>query len=236
MKKYYMPEKADVMVVAPHPDDAEIACAGTIARWTKEGRQIVYIVCTSGDKGTSDRSIKPKELAAIREREQQEAAAVTGVREVVFLRYKDQKLEDSDEFRKKLVRFIRMYRPDTVITDDPYRRYRYWHRDHMVAARVVLDAVFPYARDHLAYPDLLKAGLEPHKVKEVLLFHSDEPTVQYDITETFDLKLAALRCHKSQFAGKEFAAMESMLRQWAKETAKDFGCELAEAFHRIEMW
>ncbi len=229
-------EKTDVMVIAPHPDDPEIGCAGTSARWIKEGKQIVYVVCTSGDKGTSDRTLKPKDLARIREKEQQAAADLIGIREVVFLRYKDQKLEDNDEFRKKLVHLIRMYRPDTIITDDPYRRYQYWHRDHMITARVALDAVFPYARDHLAYPDLLRAGLEPHKVKEVLLFHSDEPTVQFDVSDTFDLKLAALRCHKSQFDEEEMAGMEKMLRSWAKEMAKGTDCKLAEAFHRIEMW
>ncbi len=229
-------EKADIMVITPHPDDAEFGVAGTAARWIKEGKQIVYVVCTSGDKGTSDRSVKPKDLALIREQEQQDAATLLGVREVIFLRYKDQKLEDNDDFRKKLVRLIRMYRPDTMVTDDPYRRYQYWHRDHMITARVALDAVFPYARDHLAYPDLLRAGIEPHKVKEVLLFHSDSPNIQFDITKMFDLKLAALRCHKSQVGNRDWHDLEKMLRAWAMEMAKGTDYELAEAFHRIEMW
>jgi LmbE family N-acetylglucosaminyl deacetylase len=226
--------KADTMVITPHPDDAEFNVAGTVARWTKEGKQVVYVLCTNGDKGTSDRTIKPKDLVKTREKEQLDAAKVLGVREVVFLRYPDQKLEETDEFRKKLVRLIRMYQPDTVVIDDPYRRYFYWHRDHRITARVALDAVFPFARDHLAYPDLLKAGFEPHKVKEVLLFGTEEPNVQFDITDTFATKLAALRCHHSQVG--DWPDVEDMLREWATDMAKGTDFQLAEGFHRIEMW
>ncbi|MDO8567078.1 MAG: PIG-L family deacetylase, partial [Dehalococcoidales bacterium] len=150
-------KRADVLVVSPHPDDAEFGAAGTVARWTREGREIVYVICTSGDKGTSDRSIKPEALVKMREKEQLAAAKVLGVREVVFLRYPDQGLEDTSAFRKEIVRQIRLFRPDTVMTADPYRRY-IGHRDHRIAGQVTLDAVYPYARDHLAYPDLIQEG------------------------------------------------------------------------------
>jgi len=121
----------DVLVITAHPDDAEFGVAGTVARWTQEGKQVVYIVCTSGDKGTSDRSMKPEKLAEIRKKEQKAAAKVLGVKEVVFLGYPDQGLEDTPEFRKELVRMIRIYQPKIVVTSDPYRRYL-WHRDDMV--------------------------------------------------------------------------------------------------------
>ena len=153
----------------PHPDDAEFGCAGTVARWTQEGKSVVYILLTNGDKGTSDRSLTPDKLAAIRQVEQREAAKVLGVKEVVYLRYPDQGLEDSPELRKDIVRQIRLYLPDVVVTLDPYRRY-IWHRDHRIAGQVVLDAVYPYARDHLSYPDMLAEGLEPHKVKEMYFY------------------------------------------------------------------
>ena len=152
-----MGEAVDILVVTAHPDDAEFGVAGTVARWTQEGKQVAYVVCTNGDKGTSDRSLKPKQLAAIRKREQEAAAKVLGVREVRFLGYPDQELEDTSEFRKQIVRMIRIYRPRIVVTSDPYRRYL-WHRDHRIAGQVTLDAVFPYSRDHLAYPDLLEEG------------------------------------------------------------------------------
>jgi len=99
----------------PHPDDAEFGCAGTIARWTKEGRRVVYIVCTNGDKGTSDRAMTAEKLARIREEEQRAAAGVLGVAGVVFLGYPDQGLEDTPDFRKALVRQIRLFKPQTVV-------------------------------------------------------------------------------------------------------------------------
>lgn len=230
-----MTKPAQVMVITPHPDDAEYGVAGTVARWAKEGREIVYVVCTNGDKGTSDAKVKPEELAETREQEQLAAAKLLGVREVVFLRHPDQGLEDTPEFRKELVRLIRMYRPETVVTADPYRRY-IWHRDHRITGRVVLDAIFPYARDHLSYPDLLAEGFHPHRVKEVLLWASEDPNYYSDITDTFALKLAALRCHQSQVGHNPSQELEKRLRQRHEMMAEGKDFQLAEAFHRIEIF
>jgi LmbE family N-acetylglucosaminyl deacetylase len=223
--------QADILVIAPHPDDAEFGAAGTVARRVQEGLEAVYAVCTSGDKGTSDRSIIPERLAAIRESEQQAAARALGVREVVFLRYPDQGLEDSPAFRKDIVRLIRRFRPKTVMTCDPYRRY-VAHRDHRITGQVVLDAVFPFARDHLAYPDLLQEGLEPHKVRELLCWGSDDANYRCDITATFNLKLEALRCHKSQVREFGIQDLDTWLRSRCSELAGGEPFELAEAFHR----
>lgn len=230
-----MTKQAQVMVVTPHPDDAEFGAAGTIARWTGEGKEIIYVVCTNGDKGSSDPDMKPEELARIREQEQLAAAELLGVREVIFLRHPDQTLEDTPEFRKELVRLIRMYRPETVVTSDPYRRY-IWHRDHRIASQVTLDAIFPYARDIHSYPELLEEDLQPHKVKEVLLWASEDPNYRSDITDTFDIKIAALRCHKSQMGNNRTPSLEERLRNRCKMMAEGEDCELAEAFHREEIW
>lgn len=229
------PKKAHVLVITPHPDDAEFGVAGTVARWVREGKDVVYVVCTNGNKGTNDTNITPEELARIREEEQRCAARVLGVREVIFLRHEDQALEDTPEFRKEIVRLIRMYRPEIVVTADPYRRY-IWHRDHRITGQVVLDAVFPYARDHLSYPDLLEEGLQPHKVKEVWLWTINENiNHRSDITDTFDIKLKALRCHQSQVGNNRFPDLEERMRQWAREKAQGEDFELAEAFHRVEI-
>jgi len=225
---------ADVLIVAAHPDDAEFGAAGTVARWIREGRTVVYLLCTDGEKGTSDRNVSPESLAQIREREQLAAASVLGVSQVVFLRYPDQGLEDTPEFRKDIVRIIRKARPDIVVTSDPYRRYL-WHRDHRITGQVVLDAVFPFARDHLAYPDLLDEGLEPHKVKEILFWASEEVNYRVDITATFDLKLAALRCHESQVKELPFPDLAGWLRQRCGSMAAGEPFELAEAYHRVEI-
>ena len=229
-----MTEQADMMVVTPHPDDAEFGVAGTVVRWTRQGKKIVYVVCTNGDKGTSDINMKPTRLAEIREQEQLAAADLLGVSEVVFLRHPDQGLEDTPEFRKELVRLIRRYRPDVVVTASPYRRY-YWHRDHRITGQVTLDAVFPFARDLFSYPDLLEEGLQPHKVKEVWLWAEDDANFRSDITDTFDIKLAALGCHKSQIGNEIPDEMKEWLRQRAEKAAEGEDCRLAEAFYRVEM-
>ena len=133
-------KQAQVIVFIPHPDDAEGRMGGTVARWAREGKDVVYVVCTNGDKGTNDPKMKPEELARIREQEQLAAAKLLGVKEVVFLRHPDQGLEDTPEFRKEIVRLIRIYRPETVVTVYPYRGYLD-HRDHRITAQVTLEAV-----------------------------------------------------------------------------------------------
>lgn len=228
-----MPEKADIMVFTPHPDDAEFGVAGSVIKWTRAGKKVVYVAVTNGDKGTSDPNVNPADLAVIREKEQQDAADVLGVREVVFLRHPDQSLEDTPEFRKELVRLIRLYKPDTVVTSDPYRKYA-WHRDHRITGQVVLDAVFPFARDVHAYPDLYREGILPHKVKEMLLWGSEEPNCRLDVTDTFDIKMKALHCHVSQVGAEPSPEMLERIRERYRMAAKDEEYELAESFHRVE--
>ncbi len=191
-------------------------------------------MCTNGDKGTSDINMKLDELARIREQEQLAAAKLLGVREVIFLRHPDQTLEDTPEFRKEIVRLIRMYRPETVVTVAPYRRY-IWHRDHRITGRVTLDAIFPYSRDIHAYPDLLEQGFQPHKVKEVLLWGSEDANYHSNITDTFDIKIAALLCHKSQIKDNPSTGLKERMRERYKMLAQGEDYELAEAFHRIEI-
>ncbi|NLC10702.1 MAG: PIG-L family deacetylase, partial [Firmicutes bacterium] len=206
----------------------------TVALWTAQGKDVVYAVCTNGDKGTSDRNMKPELLAEIRKKEQLAAAKVLGVREVVFLQYPDQGLEDTPDFRKEIVRLIRKYRPEIVATVDPYRRY-VWHRDHRITGQVVLDALFPYARDHLSYPELLEENLQPHKVKEALLWASEEPNYWVDITSSFAQKEKALFCHESQVGGSRAPAIKKWLRERALIMARGKNFELAEAFHRVQL-
>lgn len=229
-----MNEKYDIMIIVAHPDDAEFGVAGSVALWRGAGRSVIYVVCTNGEKGTSDRTLAPETLAVMRRQEQQDAASLLGVGQVIFLDLPDQGLEDTPAFRENIVRLIRQYRPETVATSDPYRRY-VWHRDHRIIGQVVLDAAFPYARDHLAYPQLLADGFEPHKVRELLFFGSDESNYHIDITTTFAEKLAALRCHVSQMKEIGVDKVEKMLRDRCRKMAAGTDFELAEAFHRVMM-
>ena len=223
-----------VLAIVSHPDDAESGAGGLIARWTKQNRKVVLVVCTDGSKGTSDRSIGPQSLARTREAEQLEAARVLGLDDVVFLRHPDQGLEDTSEFKEEIVRQIRVHRPETVVTIDPNRRY-IRHRDHMVTGRVTLDAIFPSARDHLAYPEHLEQGLEPHKVREVYLWGSEEPDTFIDVTDTFETKLEALHKHKSQ-VGQGWELREVRARTRYENVGKRLGVAFAEQFKRIEIF
>lgn len=225
------------MVITPHPDDAEFGASGTVAKLTQEGKSVAYVVVTNGDKGTDDINVLPQDLVKIREKEQLAAAKILGVGEVIFLRYPDQTLEDTPKFRKEIVRHIRTHKPEIIITADPYRRYL-WHRDHRIVGRVVLDAVFPYARDIWAYPDLAEEGILPHKVKEVWLWAPEDQDINFrsDITKTFDLKVKALRCHKSQIKEPFKSEMEKWLCQRAEDMAEGEKFKLAEGFHRVEIW
>ncbi len=222
----------DIIALAAHPDDTEFGAAGTVIRWVEEGQSVVYAIATNGDKGTSDRGLTPARLAEIRRTEQARAADIIGVREVVYMGYPDQGLEESDALRKDVVRLLRRYRPRILVTSDPHRRYL-WHRDHRIIGQVAMDAVFPCARDHLAYPDLLEAGLEPHKVAEIYFWGGEDINYRADITDFFDRKIDALRCHASQM--KEFRHSDPVawLRERCREMAAGSEFELAEGFHRV---
>lgn len=229
------PERA--MVVFAHPDD-EIACAGTISLWIQQGCTVSFLVCTNGDKGTEDLQMTPVKLAQIREREQRNAAAALGVQDVVFLRYSDGELEDTSKFRGELVREIRRFRPQIVLTHAPVNLSRHIHRDHRVCGSVTLDAVFPYSRDRLHYPSLIKAGLMPHKVGTVLLWGSAAPDQFVDITATIEIKIQAMLEHSSQFIARDNGADSNNLpgefiRDRARYLGEQAGFQFAEAFQKM---
>ena len=222
-----------VLVITPHPDDAESGAGGTIAKWSHLGANIVLVVCTNGNKGTNDRSISSEELAQTRREEQLKSAKLLGLTNVVFLDHPDQGVKNGDPFRKELVREIRTHRPDIVVTIDPERKW-IRHQDHFVTGRVALDAVFPYARDYLAYPDLIAEGLEPHKTLEVYLWGTDDPDTFIDIDEHFEDKLNALYCHSSQMSSsKEEGRMR--LRNRFSVYGPKVNAEIAEAFKRLDL-
>ncbi len=218
--------------VVAHPDDAEFSSAGTIARLAREGKRVIIIQVTSGDRGSSDRNAVPEELAVTREAEEQEAANRLGVAEVVFLRCPDGRLEPNLDLREKIVRQIRTHRPDVVVTHDPFRPYAL-HPDHRAVGLATHDSVYPTARDHLNFPDHLAAGLEPHKTAEIWYFGPEHPDIYVDITDTFDAKIHALKAHKSQVGEAE--SLGDRLRERAAEVAESQPFELAEAYKVVKM-
>ncbi|MFN3336312.1 MAG: PIG-L deacetylase family protein [Thermomicrobium sp.] len=219
-----------VMVVVAHPDDMEFGAGGTVARLVREGKEVVLVQCTSGDKGTNRRDLSPEQLARQREEEEQEACRRLGVQQVVFLRLPDGELVPDLVFRERIVRQIRTHRPDIVITHDPFRPYAL-HPDHRAVGITTIDAVYPTARDPLYFPQHLAEGLEPHKVAELWLFGAQYPDLYIDIEDTMDLKLAALTAHRSQISDPEELAQR--VRERAAEIGAERGLRYAEAFKVI---
>ncbi len=223
-----------VLVVIPHPNDAEFWCAGSIAKWISEGAAVRYVICTDGSKGTADAAISSAELAALREREQAAAARELGVQEVVSLGRPDGGLEDTDDFRRELVRQIRQMRPDVVVCPEPYRKNLAWHRDSRIAGQVALDAVFPCARDHLHFEELWRdEGLEPHKTGTVLFWGTETPDTFIDIGSSLAAKALAVKANKSRLTGRAGEEVDDFIRRQAKEGAGDSGAAYGEAFRRI---
>ncbi|MFQ5814421.1 MAG: PIG-L deacetylase family protein [Anaerolineae bacterium] len=224
-----------IMVITAHPDDAEFTVAGTVARWAQEGKTVIYVICTDGSRGSNDPNVRPEHLVAVRRAEQEAAARVLGVEEVVYLGYEDGSLQPTLALRRDLTRAIRRYRPDIVVCPDPTIRYygdSYLnHPDHRAAGDAALDAVFPSAGTRYIFPELLAEGLEPHKVREVYIRGALSPNLWVDISDTIELKIAALKEHESQVS--RIQGWEERVRARAQQAAAGHDMTYAESFRRI---
>ncbi len=225
-----------VLIVVAHPDDAEFMAAGTLAKWAREGKEVNYVVCTAGDKGTSDRDMSPAVLAEIRRGEQREACDRIGAKELVFLGYEDGVLLNTLQLRRDVVRMIRRFKPDVVVCQDPTSRWSAQgylnHADHRAAGDATLDAVYPSARDPHVFPDLLTEGLEPHKVREVYVGGTNTPDVWIDVSDTIDVKVHALYAHESQVgpAVRPNRDLEKLVKERAAIVGAPQGLPYAESF------
>jgi LmbE family N-acetylglucosaminyl deacetylase len=225
------------MVIVAHPDDIEFSCAGTIARWVKEGCQVVYILITSGDVGIAEPGMTRARAAEIREAEQLAAAEVVGVSEVIFLREPDGMLENTLALRKRLVREIRRYKPEVVICGDPTVMWvgdNYInHPDHRAAAGAAVDAIFPAAGQPNLFEELAEEGLTAHKVRKVYVQAWNEQADTFvNISETIDLKIESLRRHVSQMKDWD---PEPMVKEWAAAAAKGKEMAYAEAYRVVTL-
>ena len=230
MEKNGVPQSA--MVIVAHPDDAEFTMAGTVASWTQAGCRVTYVICTDGNAGSHEPGMTRKRLAEIRRAEQTAACASLGVAEVVFLGYDDGELQATLELRRDLVRVIRQYKPEVVLTSDPSRFFSgdsyINHPDHRAAGQAALDAVAPASAMPLLWPE---AG-EPHRVHRVYIYGNNEPNLWVDIGETIETKIAALRQHASQMGDWDPAPR---IKDWSAEVGKDKGLAHAEAFRVIAL-
>jgi LmbE family N-acetylglucosaminyl deacetylase len=223
------------MVIVGHPDDADFGPAGTAAVWIEAGATGWLVCCTSGDAGGEDPDLDPLELARAREEEQGRAAEIVGYAGVSFLHQPDGGLVNDLPLRELLVREIRAFKPDAVFCGDPevvvHGGGGVNHTDHRAAAIAAVDAVYPAARNPMAFPWLARQGLAAHRVRRLYLMWSNQPDTWIDVTATADRKIEALRSHASQLHDPE--AVFARVRGRLAEQGQRIGTAAAEAYRLV---
>ncbi len=223
------------MVVVAHPDDADFGPAATAAAWIDGGSVGWLVCCTSGDAGGEDPDFDPLVLAATRETEQRVAATVVGYAGVSFLHQPDGAMANDLALRELLVREIRAFRPDAVLCNDP--EMVFWsdggvnHTDHRTAGIAAVDAVYPAARNPMAFPWLVREGLEAHRVSRLYLFWTEHANAWVDVSATLARKVEALRAHASQISDPDGLAQR--MREWGADDGARIGVASAEAFRLV---
>jgi len=226
-----------ILVILAHPDDPEFFCGATLARWARAGHRITYQLLTCGDKGFNDftpADMTPDALCAIRHKEQLAAANVIGVEEIHFMDLPDGYLVPDINLRRDIVRVIRKFRPDILVTCDPqtlFATYGINHPDHRAAGQVVLDAVYPAAGSPVFFPELLEEGYPPHMPKEVWCSLTTQPNMIVDVTETWSVKMEALLHHKTQIGDME--RFQERMKSRHTEDSTEEAPRYEEKFRRI---
>jgi LmbE family N-acetylglucosaminyl deacetylase len=224
-----------VLAVYAHPDDTEIACGGSLAAWAAAGAEVHLIICTRGEKGSSDGATDPDALADRRASEVAEAAAVLGLAGHRLLGYPDGEIENSVEVRGRLVACLRELRPDVVLGHDPTAVFfgsgYVSHHDHRAVGWATLDACAPAAASPLYFPE---SG-PPHQVGTLLLSGTLEPDAGVDIDGFTDAKVQALLCHRSQLAEDADELVGDAIRSRAQEAGEQAGHRYAEVFRALRL-
>ena len=220
--------KKRVMVVSAHPDDMEFGCAGTVRKLIEEGYDAVLVVATNGESGWKKDFAPKEERVKTREIEQRESAKILGIKDVIFLHNIDGQLENSLAFRTELVKAIKEYKPEIIFTFDPasllsFENLNLSHRDHRAVSQAVFDSVFA-AKNKFLFPG------EPHKVDKIFFFGSKNPNHEEDITKFIDIKIEALRQHRSQFP--DFEKVAGFVKKFMSNESKD---GYAEKFRVVEV-
>jgi LmbE family N-acetylglucosaminyl deacetylase len=220
------------LAIVAHPDDMEFGAAAAVARWTSQGKRVVYTLVTSGEAGID--GLSPDEAAPLREREQRASAAVVGVDTVEFLGYQDGMLEYGLPMRRDLAAAIRRHRPDVVVTGNFRETFGPGvlnMADHIVVGRAVVDAVRD-AANRWVFRDLLDEGLEPwNGVRAVLAGGSPRASHAVDVTDHFDKGVESLKAHQVYLAGlSQQMDPEEFLEAIARMTGAQLGCRYAMSF------
>ncbi|MDR1441650.1 MAG: PIG-L family deacetylase [Bifidobacteriaceae bacterium] len=232
------------LVVMAHPDDADFWASGTIALWAREGWAVTYLIVTGGDAGGFEAGGErgalgaSGEMAQRRREEQRQAAAILGVEDVRFLDgFLDGQVAVTRGLIRPIVQTIRRVRPDLVLSQSPSRTWRdirLSHPDHLAVGEATAQAVYPFARNPFAFPELAAAGLEAFAVRELWLQGDPEPNHAVDVTKVWAERESALMAHRSQHPDPVAAAARACRE--AEAVAAKFGLPAghrAEDFKRV---
>lgn len=203
--------KERIMFVFAHPDDLEIYAGGTVARLVNDGKKVRLIKMTTGNKGSRQEDVTETELTSLREKEDCDALLKLGLKleDSINLNVGDGEIENNHQVIEKLVRVIREFKPELIVTHNPEDvlirdndgYYYVNHRDHRNTAVSVIDASYPFSRDKLFFPEHLANGLEPHIAAEFLFVDSwgKPDSVSIKVSEFMKTRKSAIACHTSQF-------------------------------------
>jgi LmbE family N-acetylglucosaminyl deacetylase len=223
-----------VLAVYAHPDDPDVSCGGTLAKWAAEGSEVHVLICTNGDKGTTDPAVLPADLARLRADEMAHSAKVLELAGHHCIGHPDGEIENDSALREQLVRFVRELRPDAVLCPDPtavlFGEEYLNHRDHRVTGFAVLDALSPAA----ALPHYFPHAGPVHQVQVAYLSGTLDPTVWVDVSSSIVQKVAAVSCHKSQMQDPDFA--DRVVRLRAEAEGRRVNVSYAEAFRRLWLY
>tara|TARA_B100001250_G_scaffold253649_1_gene218163 strand:+ start:4359 stop:5060 length:702 start_codon:yes stop_codon:yes gene_type:complete len=217
--------KLDVLVFGAHPDDIELGCGGTIIKEVQKGRKIGIIDLTRGELGT-------RGTAAIRDKEAAKATEIMGVLFRENMHFKDGFFKDDEEHKLALIRKIREYQPEIIITNAISDR----HPDHSRASQITIDAAFLSGLEKI---DTDQHIWRPKAVYHYIQFNHLEPDVVIDISEQFDLKIQAIKSYKTQFYDPNSSAPNTIISTQefldsvsyrAKDLGRQSGCDYAEGF------
>jgi len=221
------------LAVYAHPDDPDVSCGGTLAKWASHGTEVHVLVCTNGDKGTTRRGVDPAELARTRAGEMADASKALGLAGHHALGHPDGEIENTPQLREQIVRLVRELRPEAVLCPDPtaviFGEDYLNHRDHRVAGFAVLDALSPAA----ALPNYFPGAGRVHQADVAYLSGTLEPTVWVDVTSTIEKKVKAVVCHRTQVPDPDWA--DRVVRIRGEEEGRRVGVTYAEAFRRLRL-
>lgn len=216
-----------LLCIQPHPDDLEIGAGATIAKLNRTGVKTTWLTVTDGSAGTDDPSADPVSLARTRRKEAEKAAALLGTADLTWLDFADGGNLPYDKTRSGIAGIIRKLKPAAVLVCDPWLPYEA-HTDHIRTGLATAEAAFLSHMPHFC-PENLADGLEPHKVETVAFYYTAYPNTFIDVTNYWELKLAAIDCHATQFPPAKGKLLKDYLTAKARQQAKDHGCDLVEA-------